>query len=87
MISVAKRSGSVDNYKAHIPVMWNHPGVAGITIWGYIYGSTWVEGTGLIRNGQERPALVWLKEFIKDNLILLMIIPTCLTEEEEITGL
>lgn len=57
----------LDNYKAHIPVMWNHPGVAGITIWGYIYGSTWVEGTGLIRNGQERPALVWLKEFIKDN--------------------
>jgi len=57
----------LDNYKAHIPVMWNHPGVAGITIWGYIYGSTWVEGTGLIRNGQERPALVWLKEFIKEN--------------------
>lgn len=57
----------LDNYKTHIPVMWNHPGVAGITIWGYIYGSTWVEGTGLIRNGQERPALTWLKEFINEN--------------------
>lgn len=57
----------LDNYKAHIPVMWSHPGVAGITIWGYIYGSTWVEGTGLIRNGQERPALTWLREFINEN--------------------
>ncbi len=57
----------LDNYKAHITVMWNHPGVTGITIWGYIYGSTWVEGTGLIKNGQERPALTWLKEFIKEN--------------------
>lgn len=57
----------LDNYKAHIPVMWNHPGIAGITVWGYIYGSTWVEGTGLIKNGQERPALIWLKEFIKEN--------------------
>lgn len=57
----------LQNYQAHIPVMWNHPGVAGITIWGYILGSTWVEGTGLIRNGQERPALTWLRDFINDN--------------------
>ncbi|MFP4242842.1 MAG: endo-1,4-beta-xylanase [Chitinispirillaceae bacterium] len=57
----------LENYEAHIPVMWNHPGVAGITIWGYILGSTWVEGTGLIRDGQERPALTWLRDYINDN--------------------
>ncbi|MDO5576878.1 MAG: carbohydrate binding domain-containing protein [Fibrobacter sp.] len=57
----------LDNYKAHITVMWNHPKVVGITVWGYILGSTWVEGTGIIRNGQERPAMTWLKEFIKAN--------------------
>jgi len=58
----------LDNYKAHIPVMWNHPKIAGITIWGYMYDSTWVKGTGLIRNGQDRPAMTWLKDYIKNNL-------------------
>lgn len=57
----------LDNYKAHITEMWNHPKVAGITIWGYIYGSTWVTGTGIINNGKERPAMTWLKEFITAN--------------------
>ncbi len=55
------------NYQAHIPVMWNHPKVVGITIWGYIYGSTWVTGTGLINNGADRPAMTWLRDFIKNN--------------------
>ncbi|MFW6254936.1 MAG: endo-1,4-beta-xylanase [Chitinivibrionales bacterium] len=59
----------LQNYQAHIPVMWNHPGVVGITIWGYILGATWVEGTGIKRqDGSERPALTWLKEYISDNL-------------------
>lgn len=58
----------LDNYKAHITTMWNHPKVVGITVWGYIYGSTWVNGTGIINNGTERPAMTWLKDFIKSNL-------------------
>jgi len=57
----------LDNYKNHITTMWNHPKVVGITVWGYIYGATWVNGTGIINNGTERPALTWLKEFIKSN--------------------
>ena len=58
----------LDNFKAHITTMWNHPGIVGITIWGYIYGSTWYDGKGgLIKDGQERPAMVWLREFISQN--------------------
>ncbi|HON09725.1 MAG: T9SS type A sorting domain-containing protein [Fibrobacter sp.] len=58
----------LNNYKNHITEMWNHPKVVGITIWGYILGSTWVENTGIIRtNGQDRPAMTWLREFIKNN--------------------
>jgi GH35 family endo-1,4-beta-xylanase len=57
----------LDNYKAHITTMWNHPKVAGITIWGYIYGATWVNGTGIIRDEKDRPAMTWLKQFITDN--------------------
>ena len=49
----------------HFPVFYEHPQVKGITLWGYIYGSTWRTGTGLIRNGQPRPALTWLMEYLK----------------------
>lgn len=48
----------------HFPVFYEHPQVVGITFWGYIYGSTWREGTGLIRDGQPRPAMTWLMEYL-----------------------
>ena len=52
----------------HFPVFWNHPNVIGITFWGYVYGTTWREGTGLIRsNGQHRPAMDWLMDYIQNN--------------------
>lgn len=47
------------------------PYVAGITFWGYIYGQTWLDCngkangcSGLIKNGQDRSAMTWLKEYL-----------------------
>ncbi len=55
------------NYmKMHFPIFYEHPQVKGVTLWGYIYGSTWRTGTGLIRNGQPRPALTWLMDYLKN---------------------
>jgi GH35 family endo-1,4-beta-xylanase len=51
-------------YKEQIPVMWEANYVIGITLWGYIYGSTWVNYSGLIKNGTERPALTWLRQYM-----------------------
>jgi endo-1,4-beta-xylanase len=49
-------------------MFWNHPKVVGITYWGYLVGSTWKTGTGLLNtNGTERPALTWLKNFVASN--------------------
>jgi endo-1,4-beta-xylanase len=49
-------------------MFWNHPKVIGITFWGYVLGQTWRDGTGLLtRDGVERPALTWLKNFVKNN--------------------
>ena len=49
-------------------MFWNHPKVVGITYWGYIVGRTWRNGTGLMdSNGNERPALTWLVDYVKDN--------------------
>jgi len=60
-------------YKQQFPILWEAEYVAGVTLWGYIYGATWVndgnseEGkgaSGLIKNGVERPALKWLREYM-----------------------
>ena len=61
-------------YQEQFKYWMEDPHVAGITIWGYIYGRTWLDcnGTasgcsGLIRNGQDRPALTWMKEYLSKN--------------------
>lgn len=53
-----------DRYARLFPVYWNHPSVAGISIWGYVDGETWKANTGLIRNGQDRPAMTWLRQYM-----------------------
>ena len=51
----------LNSYQASFPVYWNHPAVAGITLWGYVEGSTWATGTGLLdSDGKERSAMTWL---------------------------
>lgn len=51
-------------YQEKFPVLWEHPAVKGITLWGYKEGETWAENTHLITSsGVERPALQWLKQY------------------------
>ena len=54
-------------YENLIPVLWEADYCAGITLWGWIYGSTWTTdgNSGLIRDGKERPALTWLREYMQ----------------------
>jgi endo-1,4-beta-xylanase len=54
-----------ERYRDKFPVFWEHEGVAGITLWGYIEGTTWAVGSGLLNsNGTERKALTWLREYM-----------------------
>ncbi len=47
------------------PMLHDHPSVVGITLWGYVVGSTWVNGSGLIQpNGTPRPAMTWLMNYL-----------------------
>ena len=60
-------AGQLSSYKTVLPTYWNHPAVAGITLWGYVEGSTWSSGTGILNsNGSERSAMTWLKSFMAD---------------------
>jgi endo-1,4-beta-xylanase len=50
-------------YQEHIPFFLETEWIHGITLWGWIYGSTWVDASGIIRqDGTPRPAMIWLME-------------------------
>ena len=55
-------------YQEQITLFMENEHVAGITLWGYIYGATWNDGSsGIIRDGKDRAAMTWLKEYLKSN--------------------
>ena len=56
----------LQRYKEQIPFMWEADYVAGITLWGYIYGRTWTTdgNSGIIKDGKDRPAMDWLRTYM-----------------------
>lgn len=54
-----------NQYQSIFPLMWEADYCAGITIWGYIHGATWVSNSGIIKNNKDRPAMTWLREYMK----------------------
>ncbi|WJG11206.1 endo-1,4-beta-xylanase [Aliiglaciecola sp. LCG003] len=55
------------DYQRIFPLFWEHPAVKGITLWGYLPGH-WRENQGAIlaqENGAEKPALVWLRGYVR----------------------
>jgi endo-1,4-beta-xylanase len=64
-IDLASDSEQSSVMQSQFPMFWNNPNVAGITLWGYVSGSTWKPNTGLMSStGQQRPAMVWLMDFL-----------------------
>ncbi len=51
-------------YSEQFPTMWEADYVPGVTLWGWIYGKTWVDDSGLYKGGNARPAMTWLKEYM-----------------------
>jgi endo-1,4-beta-xylanase len=63
-------STQLARYQRLFPGLWTHPGVAHVTLWGYIEGQTWVANSHLVRrDGSERPAMVWLKNYVRTTTI------------------
>ena len=60
-------TNQMNGYKTSFPVYWNHPAVAGISLWGYVEGATWASGTGILNsNGTERLAMSWIKSYMEN---------------------
>lgn len=55
------------SYQRVFPAFWEHPAVAGITLWGFRPGMWRTQyGANLVRkDGSERPALVWLRDYVR----------------------
>ena len=68
-IGTADDDAQLKKYQEQIPLMWEADYCAGITLWGWIYGKTWVTdgNSGLIKNKKERPALEWLREYMQSD--------------------
>ena len=55
-------------YEELFPILWTHASVAGLTMWGYREGQMWRQNGYLVRsNNTERPALVWLKNYVANS--------------------
>jgi endo-1,4-beta-xylanase len=52
-------------YKKIFPTLWLHPGVKGITLWGYLKGQMWQTTCFIVNaDGTNRPALDWLENYV-----------------------
>jgi endo-1,4-beta-xylanase len=67
-IDVANDSDQRQKFETLFPLLWEHPGVSGITLWGYLQGQIWKADGYLVRTNQtERPALSWLETYVSSH--------------------
>ena len=64
-INVSDDSKQKAQFESIFPLMWEADYCAGVTLWGYVYGATWVDHSGLYKNGSPRPAMTWLIDYMK----------------------
>ena len=67
-VNLADDNAQYQKYQEQFPVLWEHPGVHGVTLWGYRQNRIWRENAYLIRaDGSVRPALTWLIHYVETN--------------------
>lgn len=67
-VNLADDHAQTEKYKEQFPVLWKHPHVHGITLWGYRQAQIWREHAFLVRSdGSARPALTWLTDYMANN--------------------
>jgi hypothetical protein len=75
-------SNQVAQYKIYFPILWNNPGVKGITFWGYIQDDVWASypNTYLLdATGRERPVVQWLRTFVNSPIPPILVSPVAQT--------
>jgi GH35 family endo-1,4-beta-xylanase len=81
-INRADDSVQLQRYQTIFPVLYGHPGVAGITLWGYVQGQIWRPDAYLITALEvKRPAFNWLKTYLSMPLTPVPVAPVNSTGE------
>ncbi len=55
-------------YQRIFPLFWEHPSVIGVTLWGYRPGMWRPDANLVLNSGAEKPAMLWLKDYVRNNL-------------------
>lgn len=64
-VDEANDNAQLRKFQQQFTVLWEHPAVKGITLWGYIQNQIWRTNGYLIRaDGTERPALQWFRQYL-----------------------
>ncbi|MEO0452734.1 MAG: endo-1,4-beta-xylanase, partial [Verrucomicrobiota bacterium] len=69
-INVGDDEGQLANYKELFPVMWEHPSVTSVALWGFEEGHVWSvkRNAFLVRaDGTDRPAMTWLRAYMNSD--------------------
>lgn len=81
-ISSADDAIHLQKYKTIFPTLYEHPGVVGITLWGYVFGQTWRADAHLLTDrNAERPSLQWLRNYLLAPFRPLLIYPVLTSDE------
>lgn len=83
-INVQDDNTQLQRYQTIFPVLYEHPGVYGITLWGYIQYEIWQQNAYLLTERlAERPAMQWLRTYLASPLRPALISPNGATEEPQ----
>ncbi|MBX3143587.1 MAG: endo-1,4-beta-xylanase [Trueperaceae bacterium] len=65
-LATSDDEAQLEMYQRVFPALWEHPAVAGVTLWGYRAGQIWRKSAYLLDwFDEERPALTWLREYLE----------------------
>jgi endo-1,4-beta-xylanase len=53
-------NGQLNSFKTLMPIFLDTSYVHGVTVWGWIYGSTWETASGIVKGTTPRAAMTWL---------------------------
>lgn len=74
----------LQEYKEIFPIFWEHPSVAGVTLWGSLEGKMWQKTCHVINSDNSwRPALNWIAEYIANTPVEINLVVD--TTDAEIT--
>lgn len=88
-INEADDNTQLQKYQSIFPTLYEHPGVYGITLWGYIQSEIWQTDAYLLESPRfdERPAMQWLRTYLLSPFKPTLISPLFTNDEEVNTTL